>query len=215
MSRWHKVYIVKGGSDYRKLYELHGFQVVRCIDDADIVQFTGGEDVTPAMYKHGKHPKTMNNPIRDYKEALIFNQCIKENKIMAGICRGGQFLNVMCGGNLWQHVNNHAIKATHRIYDHTTGNVFRATSTHHQMMDPGPRGAVLAVAAEATELEKTYSSGKILSIVREDPESNWQDTEVVLYQEQRVLCFQPHPEYDTQRNGALGQLFFTYLARLL
>lgn len=34
---------------------------------------------------------------------------------MVGICRGAQFLNVMAGGKMIQHVEGHAIHGTHEI----------------------------------------------------------------------------------------------------
>src|SRR3546814_3238996 len=40
------------------------------------------------------------------------------HKPMAGICRGGQFLNVMCGGSMIQHVEGHAIHG--RSEEHTS-----------------------------------------------------------------------------------------------
>src|SRR5687768_16963203 len=71
----------------------------------DLICFTGGEDVTPSLYGEVKHPLTYNNPERDKHEVEYFNQFIGIPKV--GICRGGQFLNVMSGGKLHQHILGH------------------------------------------------------------------------------------------------------------
>ena len=113
---------------------------------------------------------------------------------MVGICRGGQFLNVMNGGKMWQHVTHHAGNHMARIEipPYNAGNKRRTievTSTHHQMMIPTDDALVLATADVALEKHKaSYSKlGKGGDI---DP-----DTEVIFYDDTNCLCFQPHPEF--------------------
>jgi gamma-glutamyl-gamma-aminobutyrate hydrolase PuuD len=129
-----------------------------------------------------------------------------EQKIpMAGICRGGQFLNVMCGGKMWQNVDHHAIGGTHGVRNTATGEVFQATSTHHQMMRPGAGGNVLGVAEPSLSTKKE-------SMIPEDI-VDWQDVEIVHYHQQNVLCFQPHPEFPGQ--NALADTYFEYIDQYL
>jgi len=66
------------------------------------VVFTGGADVSPFMYGEKKLSVTCNDEHRDEQEKLFFERYTKVPKV--GICRGGQFLNVMNGGKMWQHV---------------------------------------------------------------------------------------------------------------
>lgn len=185
----YKVYVIGGGYDYiRLLYQL-GFDGAKGIADADILLFTGGEDVDPGLYGEQALRTTMFNRNRDDKEVNLFNEAKEKNIPMVGICRGGQFLNVMNNGKMWQHVNGHT--GDHPIWPvgpkNTLGEAILATSTHHQMMRPGEKGTVLAIGKKATKLQ---SFGQ--DVERPEPVSS--DTEVVWYPDTKCLCFQPHPE---------------------
>lgn len=52
---------------------------------------------------------------------------------MTGICRGIQFLNVMAGGFMYQHIGNHA-GPNHEVYFPYDKSIRRVTSTHHQLV---------------------------------------------------------------------------------
>lgn len=186
------VYIVEGNAQYHKMFHAMGWKAAGGIEAADLVQFTGGEDVTPGLYGERKHPQTGNNPRRDQYEGELFNRLLAMGKPMAGICRGGQFLNVMSGGAMWQHINGHAIHGTHPCIDNETGEVVQVTSTHHQMMRPNESGLILGQAYEAIRLERM--DGDKVVVHKDDPKYA-ADVEVVFYPEQRTLCFQPHPEF--------------------
>lgn len=176
-----KVFIVGGGSQYADMFRARGWEVMDWTNptnilDCDLVQFTGGEDVTPELYNQ-RNTRSHFNLNRDIKEAGVFAVALRIHKPMAGICRGGQFLNVMCGGEMIQHVDGHATGKTHKIarvgwlgkkYDE-----IEVTSTHHQMMIPGEEASILAVAGITSDC----------------------DYEVLFYEESKVLCFQPHPEF--------------------
>lgn len=193
-----KVYIVgsNGRCQYADMYKSDGWDIVDNVDDADLVQFTGGEDVTPTLYGCGTHPRTMNSVARDEAEEEIYDACRELNKPMVGICRGGQFLNVMCGGRMYQHVNGHATGDTHKVEDKSSGYICDVTSTHHQMMIPSKHDATVIGRVTPSLCDfKDYvdSEGKIFTV---EPDEDQEDVEVVAYPYSRVLCFQPHPEYE-------------------
>lgn len=126
-----KIYVVGGDNFYASWINNH--ELVDNVEDADVVLFTGGEDVDPSIYGRAKHPRTHSNIDRDKKELEIFNK-IKANQLALGICRGSQFLCAVNGGNLIQDCMGHAIFETHQITD---GKKFvEITSTHHQMQYP-------------------------------------------------------------------------------
>lgn len=184
-----RVFVVGGGFQYTKMFFDAGFKGARSVEDADFVCFTGGEDVDPSLYNEKPLTGTHFNPKRDQVESYIYGECLALKKAMVGICRGGQFLNVMNDGKLWQHVNNHAIRGSHEVIDKRTGEVVHnMTSTHHQMMIPAVDGQVIAVANLAThkKAEKLEWNG--------EPKT-WDDVEVVWYKNTNSLCFQPHPEF--------------------
>lgn len=186
-----KSVLIVGGYQgaYGRMFLDKGWMIVEHLDEADLVQFTGGEDVTPMMYNESPHPQTYYNPERDQIEGDLFYNALHLNKPMAGICRGGQFLNVMCGGRMFQHVTKHC--QDHLITDVQTGDVILVTSTHHQMMRPGPTGEVVAYANQGS-VKEHMENDKIVTVIEND---EWQDVEVVKYSNERVLCFQPHPEF--------------------
>lgn len=183
-----KVYIVGNQYGYGQLFIKHGHEITIEMQDADLVCFTGGEDVSPSLYGEKPHIRTYYNPTRDVIERGVFNNCITQEKRMVGICRGGQFLNVMSGGQMYQDVSEHT--HDHYITDVDTGMLIFASSTHHQMMRPGPGSELVAIANEGGW--KEYMKDGIP--FRDPVESD--DVEVVYYPLTKSLCFQPHPEFD-------------------
>lgn len=83
-----KIYIVSGNASYNRLFISIGLSLTADMNEADMICFTGGEDVTPALYGDAQHPRTMNSVYRDTKEAQIYDQCREKNIPMVGICRG-------------------------------------------------------------------------------------------------------------------------------
>lgn len=203
-----KVAIISGGISYHNMFRAHGWDVVFDESEADLICFTGGEDVTPALYGEGKHPYTGNNPSRDKHEQIIFER--NKGKKMVGICRGAQFLHVMCGGSLWQDVDNHALSKTHECLDVHTGQRIQVTSTHHQMMKDDGSCTIVALAANSTKKEGCTIDGDVYS--EEGALGELLDLEVVRHGDD-VLCFQPHPEF----HGATStrDYFFELLEREL
>lgn len=126
-----KIYVV--GRDTYYTSWINNCEVVENLENANVVLFTGGEDIDPSLYGKEKHPSTSSNLSRDLKEKEIFEK-IKLNQLALGICRGSQFLTVMNGGILVQDCSGHAIGATHLISNDEFS--VDITSTHHQMMYP-------------------------------------------------------------------------------
>lgn len=208
MSKHKTVYIVQQDSLIRRMFHNNGWLVVNDPLAADLVQFTGGEDVSPYLYDEEEHSYTNCNPRRDTEEAAIFKMCLGAGTPMAGVCRGGQFLNVMSGGKMWQHVDHHAIQGTHVAIDLRTGKMVPVTSTHHQMMRPGPAANVIGVASESSFYEHMEFGVRRVTPVRGE------DIEVLQYPGNRTLCFQPHPEH-LEVDHPCQKWYFTLLDELL
>lgn len=201
-----KVFIVDGDRDYKAMFRRFGWAIVDRIKDADLVQFTGGADVSPIMYGESRHPYTCANPQRDQYEAAVFATARKMKMPMAGICRGGQFLNVMSGGKMWQHVDKHNITGEHEAYDALTNSVVRVSSTHHQMMRPSNKAEILMTARRSTKKERIGDTGNVLTIYSDD-----RDVEACFYGETESICYQPHPEFGGDSLDACRLVFFNYL----
>jgi len=187
------VYIVGSDGLIGSMYEANGWDVVAKMSEADLVQFTGGADVSPAMYGEAPHPRTYSESGRDVRERRLYAEVQELGLPCVGICRGGQFLNVMNGGSMYQHVDGHAIGGLHVMTDTQTGEKLLTTSTHHQMMRPAEDGLVVATANEATFKENMDGDKVIVT----DPVGmqNSDDVEVVYYEGTNTLCHQGHPEY--------------------
>lgn len=200
------VYIEYGNHQYQMLFIKLGFTVVHDPDDADIICFTGGSDVSPHMYGDAQHPLTASNAYRDAKEERLFVEAQAHGKKCVGICRGAQFLNVMSGGRMYQHVEKHT--QSHYITDHETGEVVYVTSTHHQMMLPGEGAEV--VATSNLKGKREWYDGQV---ARKDVSD--EDYEVVYYPLTNSLCFQPHPEFTGEDCEQMFHYFGSLLKRFL
>ena len=190
-----KVCVIGGGVQYEEMFKGEGWEVVSEPRKADLIQFTGGSDVSPELYHQTLERNTHSCTNRDMVEVRHFLNALYEGTPMAGICRGGQFLNVMCGGSMIQHVEGHATGKQHSIY---TGipdlkSVVQVSSTHHQMMVAGFTGMVVAKGIGMSALHD--------------------HTEVVFYHNQRVLCYQPHPEFNGNEENR--EFYFTLIEKYL
>lgn len=198
-----KVYIVGGDANIERMFLKHGVESTQHMDEASIVCFTGGADVTPSLYDE-KNIHSGNDWLRDVEEMSEFDYAQELGIPCVGICRGGQFLNVMNGGKMWQDVNNHAIMGHHKvnvlIKNHGHLGIYEVTSTHHQMMRAGEDSEVIGFAHLATRFAHDGN----------DPKPNF-DTEIVWYEKTKCLCFQPHPEYNTSKQDDTEELFFDLL----
>ena len=195
MKKGQRVLIIGGGQAYAQMFRMYGWEVAEDIHEADLLQFTGGHDVSPVLYGENTHPATSSNYQRDMREREMFLVALDLGIPCAGICRGGQFLNAMNGGKMWQHVDKHAIGGTHAATDLRTERVVQVSSTHHQMMRPANAATILCTAKESTSKECMLDGKKYLTIDMDI--LNWEevDAEVVLYKGTKSLCFQPHPEF--------------------
>lgn len=185
-----KVFVVGSATGYANFLE--GRTLVDSVEEADVVLFTGGEDVDPSLYGCRKSDRTYSNIDRDLKEAEVF-KTIKPNQLALGICRGSQFLCVMNGGLLVQHCTNHAIGVTHAICNDKM--TYEITSTHHQMQYP--------YNLDDKEYEVLYRSFGVCSDMyvgdKIDAKHivNNGEPEIVLYHKDglpRCLAVQGHPE---------------------
>lgn len=185
-----KVYVV-GGADYYVNF-IEDVQLVDKVEDAQLVVFTGGEDVTPSLYGCKKHPRTCCNIKRDKYEQEIFNKIDPNKQVCYGSCRGSQFLCVMNGGLLVQHSSGHALGCTHEITDGER--VYQMTSTHHQMQYP--------FDLNPEDYDILYTSGHQLSDFYEGAGIDYDkichnEPEIVIYHKKglpKCLAVQGHPE---------------------
>ncbi len=199
----HKVFIVGNDSGIARMYTDRGHEIVHKQEHASIVQYIGGADINPKLYGEKALPCTRNSPGADARDYNAWQKTVSFKQMSVGICRGGQFLNVMNNGFMWQHVSGHT--ASHKVVDLTgltQGKEILVTSTHHQMMIPHETGEVLAYADNISTHHQSASDRKHDGI----------DVEVVWYDKTRCLCYQPHPEYGNYKENT--DYFFNLIALL-
>ena len=194
MYKVKKIFVVGTQTFYTSFIRFK-YKLTDKLQDADIVIFTGGEDVDPKYYNEEKHYTTYSNYKRDAYEEEIFKM-ISPNQLVIGICRGSQFLCVMNGGKLVQDVTDHAIYYTHPIYNDKDECLY-ITSTHHQMQFPYRlNNNDYDVLYYAKGLSQHYEGIKDLTN-DEKKLLKKKEPEIVLYHKEnkpKCLAIQGHPE---------------------
>lgn len=157
------------------------------IEKADLVLFTGGEDVSPSLYNQPEHQSTWANPHRDRFEVRMYKRAEELNKHKIGICRGHQFLCAMSGGILIQDQANP--RSVHPI-ETFDGETILITSLHHQAAYPWNMPEddykVLAWANESPY----HKGGNDEELAPPDGK----EIEIILFPKTRSYCIQGHPE---------------------
>lgn len=172
-------------------------KVIKCKQPLDITHdnnalaiFWGGSDIGTEAYGHqvSKHATNQKVSERDRNELGALQRCIEFNIPVIGICRGAQLLCVGVGGQLFQHVENHN-NGSHAITIKNTGEVVKASSYHHQMMDLfQAKAEIIAFAKSLSNVHYTGSTDQTIGC-DEEPE-------IVYFSQARGLAIQGHPEWD-------------------
>ena len=99
----------------------------------DLLVFLGGQDLSPFLYGEticgSSAPHMPTN--RDMLEMFVYKRALQFKVPMFGICRGHQFLSVMNGDSLWQHITHHPQEHHIKFRD---GPSIKVPSVHHQMV---------------------------------------------------------------------------------
>jgi gamma-glutamyl-gamma-aminobutyrate hydrolase PuuD len=194
-----KVYVVGESLGYARWID--NCELVDDIEEAQVVFFTGGGDVSPKYYGCKQHPATWPSVYRDEEEIRMF-QKVRPNQVVFGTCRGLQLVCVTNGGLLIQDVTSHA-GCDHNI---TNGKeTYRVTSLHHQMIYPwvlDPKDYDILFWS-STKRSKHYEGDKI------DPEKVKVEPEVVIFHKEGMpFCFgvQGHPEMMSKKDPFVRKL---------
>lgn len=185
-----KVYVVGGDTSYANWLNA---VVVPNMEDADIVLFTGGEDVCPTLYNEPIGSRTHYNPARDIREKEAFIKALDLGKHMLGICRGSQLLCVLSGGRLVQHQENpnpyHSILLAGKYsnkYSH-----FLISSTHHQAQYPYDMPEKYYTLIAYANESRYHLDGKDKEMFA----GAMGEAEIVRYPITKCLGIQGHPEF--------------------
>lgn len=171
-----KVFVEAEDSLISRMFTDWQYEIVKDYEEADIIVFSGGIDVHPFVYGEDPSPYAGHyNSLRDLLCVGIYNYAITNMIPMIGICRGAQFITVMQGGKLLQHISGHD-GGEHRIdfssSFHRAPENFFVNSVHHQAMVPYDESIIGAKSADG-----------IVEVTFDETEGSWE------------FCVQAHPEY--------------------
>ena len=157
----------------------------------DGILFSGGEDVNPAWYGEDILSETVEiDTLRDHSDSLLARVSLASGKPILAICRGGQLMNVILGGSLYQDIPSqvpetvgHGGGATHRIgleegsvlSDLFGTDSLEVNSFHHQAVKrPAPGLRITARSADG--IIEAYETPQVLA-VQFHPEKSLQQGE--------------------------------------
>ena len=129
ITRWEDVPGEAIANYHRRVLEAGGEPLDLCIDfvvhrecccldtlgGATGLILTGGVDIDPALYGEARHPRVRyTDRTRDEFELVLLRQALVRDLAVLAICRGHQFLNVVFGGGLLQHLEDRSHRADYR-----------------------------------------------------------------------------------------------------
>lgn len=196
------VFVLKGDSfaSVVSMFKARGWNVVSQMaaetfpGEVDLVCFTGGPDVSPHLYGE-ENTSSHCDPIRDVYEQEVYEEFLSSGVPMVGICRGGQFLNVMNGGKMVQDIHPRQSGDVECYIDWGMEEPIEdiiLRVDHHQGMLRNPDIHVCGA---------TFNK----SLGRDIDYS-------LFYPETKCYCFQPHPEWG---HKPTEELFFNLLKEYL
>lgn len=180
------------------------------LEEADLIFFEGGSDVTPKMYGQPKHRTTQNDEGRDIQEKEMYLTAQKLGIPCIGVCRGSQFLTAMqVGGMLVQDQPNPG----NHLMTTFDGQELRVTSTHHQAMYPYNMDKDDYKILGWTENMLAFHKGG-----NDEELAPEKECEIVYYPKTNCLAIQEHPEmmgFESETNIWLRGIFTKFMKKQL
>lgn len=204
-----KLIVVSGHSSYGNPFYSFGRVtsslrlLIKTPEEVEAVIFTGGEDVSPYLYEGVECGASYASAKRDDIEKKIFSFCKCHHIKMIGICRGLQFLNVMAGGKMYQHVDRHA-GVNHIVVYPALTEKHAVNSLHHQMISLAENAIPIAKACPNRCEWGIDAYGK-------HTESPDQEMEAAVFPKDMSLGVQFHPEI--MRTSDQGRIFFIEMVK--
>lgn len=127
-----KVYCASGANGYASWLPRENWEITNKLNEASLVIFEGGADVSPYLYGEKQSKHTWTSPATEKRELIVWDFCQKNNIPSWGTCRGFQLMSALCGGKVIQDVNH---SSGHYFIDYR-GKEYVTNSLHHQLVYP-------------------------------------------------------------------------------
>lgn len=186
------VYLV--GSNESASTWIENVKLVKTMEEAHVVLFTGGYDINPEIYGQPKNSCTSFSNDRDIFEMAEYAKALELKKPMFGICRGLQLLAALSGAKLIQDLNHHYRHAI-TMYD---GTITVTNSVHHQLVYPYDMNEKdYNILGWASGLSTYYSNIRHndMKITKLDSNGKRVEPEIVYFPKTQCLGIQGHPEW--------------------
>lgn len=173
-----------------KVVVFEGIKKSSDIINANMILFVNGPHVNPQHYTEKLGKYTTIDKERDETDQQIYNIARRYGKFMVGFGRGAEFLNVMSGGKMIQHVNNHS--EPHYIASRSYKSAFMTPSSHTQMMYPYelPSDKYEILAWSKKFQSTTYLDGNNDEM---DLVDEFLEPEVIFFKSTKAIAFQGDP----------------------
>ncbi len=131
------------------------------LGDIRAVVFTGGEDISPTLYKdpaqwHGIAEEQDYNAARDINDYELMAYCLARGDVaVLGICRGAQMLGIISGATVVQDIPTY-FKGLGKDYDNTHRNVKETPDSYRDYASHSVEvvtGSILSEIVGGTKLE--------------------------------------------------------------
>ena len=182
----------------------------RAMDVCSGFLLTGGQDVSPQLYGDRPLPQCGEvSPERDAMETMLLQKALESDKAVLGICRGIQFLNVYCGGTLWQDLQTQRPSDTeHHMSPPYVRTVHRVSIIPDTMLHQILGCMELNVNSYHHQAIKKLGGGLQTAAVSEDGLFEG----VVMPLHRFVCAVQWHPEFASPDDAAAQKLFAAFIA---
>ena len=105
------VYLSVRLKNYENALALVGAPLAETPENADVLLLPGGGDMHPRFYGQALNGSEDLDEARDARELTLIDNFLCAGKIVIGICRGLQVLNVYFGGTLRQHIEGRGFRS--------------------------------------------------------------------------------------------------------
>lgn len=189
-----------------------------CVERADGVVLTGGDDLDPKKFRKRTPAKlrqtvTLDHPLRDELEFAVIREVFRQRRPLLAICRGLQMLNVALGGDLIVDIPQQVAGALpHKQMDRKNEPVHEVALTRDSLLHKSHSTQTLGVNSSHHQAAGRVAPG--LRVTATSPDGVIEGLELTAAAARRgpwLVAVQYHPERLFDRYPAHARLFAAFV----